>query len=115
MPLTPSGLGVSCNTKGLQITDRMGAARDPRALSYEHYDARLGQSLGYSASLGGLAAPSSVSGNLWVMNVMTNKDTKRPHFVPVSYLRAWAGDGDRVAVRRRSEANVFTPISPILL
>ena len=40
---------------------------------------------------------------------MTNKDTKRPHFVPVSYLRAWAGEGDRVAVRRRSEANVFTP------
>jgi hypothetical protein len=41
--------------------------------------------------------------------VMADNDTKRPHFIPLSYLRAWAGEGDQVAVRRRSGPNVFTP------
>ena len=40
---------------------------------------------------------------------MMNKNTKRPHFVPASYLKAWADESDQVAVRRRSESNAFTP------
>jgi hypothetical protein len=35
--------------------------------------------------------------------------TKRPHFVPAGYLRAWADDADQVAVRRRGSADVHTP------
>lgn len=35
--------------------------------------------------------------------------TKRPHFVPACYLRAWADDADQVAVRRRGGAKLFTP------
>ena len=39
----------------------------------------------------------------------SNTGTKRPHFVPVCYLRAWADAGDKVAVRRRDTAEAFTP------
>lgn len=35
--------------------------------------------------------------------------TKRPHFVPATYLRAWANDDDQVAVRRRNNVKVYTP------
>jgi Protein of unknown function (DUF4238) len=35
--------------------------------------------------------------------------TKRPHFVPATYLRAWADDDDQVAVRRRNNVKVYTP------
>jgi hypothetical protein len=35
--------------------------------------------------------------------------TKRPHFVPACYLRAWSDDKDQVAVRRRGATKVFTP------
>jgi len=41
---------------------------------------------------------------------MTSKTgTKRPHFVPATYLRAWANDEDQVAVRRRDMVKVYTP------
>lgn len=33
--------------------------------------------------------------------------TKRPHFVPASYLRAWAGNDEQVAVRRRNGVKVY--------
>jgi hypothetical protein len=39
----------------------------------------------------------------------SNTGTKRPHFVPACYLRAWADAGDKVAVRRRDAAEAFTP------
>ena len=35
--------------------------------------------------------------------------TKRPHYVPACYLRAWADDQDQVAVHRRSSHKPFTP------
>ena len=35
--------------------------------------------------------------------------TKRPHFVPAVYLRAWSDDADQVVVKRRGHADVFTP------
>src|ERR1700683_3822274 len=41
---------------------------------------------------------------------MTAKtETKRPHFVPATYLRAWANDDDQVAVRRRGSVKAYTP------
>jgi hypothetical protein len=41
---------------------------------------------------------------------MTSKTgTKRPHFVPATYLRAWANNEDQVAVRRRDTVKVYTP------
>ena len=39
----------------------------------------------------------------------TNTGTKRSHFVPACYLRAWADGDDKVAVRRRGAAKMFTP------
>lgn len=33
--------------------------------------------------------------------------TKRPHFVPATYLRAWADDSDQVSVRRRGTAKTY--------
>jgi hypothetical protein len=39
----------------------------------------------------------------------SNTATKRPHFVPVCYLRAWADEDNKVAVRRRDAAEAFTP------
>jgi hypothetical protein len=38
----------------------------------------------------------------------SNTGTKRPHFVPACYLRAWADGDDKVAVRRRDAAEAFT-------
>jgi hypothetical protein len=35
--------------------------------------------------------------------------TKRPHFVPATYLRAWADGDDQVVVRRRNTLKVYTP------
>ena len=39
----------------------------------------------------------------------SNTGTKRPHFVPVCYLRPWADEDNKVAVRRRDAAEAFTP------
>ncbi len=41
--------------------------------------------------------------------MMTRTETKRPHFVPATYLLAWADGNDQVAVRRRGTTKVFTP------
>ena len=41
--------------------------------------------------------------------MVSNTGTKRPHFVPVCYLRAWADAGDKVAARRRDATEAFTP------
>lgn len=35
--------------------------------------------------------------------------TKRPHYVPECYLRAWADSNDQVAIRRRNSTKVPTP------
>jgi hypothetical protein len=37
------------------------------------------------------------------------RNTKRPHFIPISYLQAWADEADQVAVRRRDGRKIFTP------
>lgn len=39
----------------------------------------------------------------------TKTGTKRPHFVPATYLRAWANGDEQVAVRRRNSLKVYTP------
>ena len=43
------------------------------------------------------------------MSGLASADTKRPHFVPACYLRAWANDNDQVAMRRRGSPKAPTP------
>jgi hypothetical protein len=40
---------------------------------------------------------------------MTGPVTKRSHFVPATYLRAWANADDQVVVRRRGSTKTYTP------
>jgi hypothetical protein len=45
----------------------------------------------------------------WGGSLMTTTGTKRSHFIPVTYLRAWANDSEQVAARRRDTTKVYSP------